>query len=288
MDIKNLDKYVEELHEEFSSALLRATRALSDVELAYRKLNQRYSYLSNRIHTEGLGVEAESNPKVFPSSPSNSFELVSASSWFSAFQALRRQGSGKTIELNGQTYVRPFTMKENLQARVEDFNTLTNPDGTQRTEEERRRFSNTWLDSCSSIHNLARTTRFKINPMSPELIALAQVPTQDYLAVPYVSSVLPELDASQGKYNQSLSRAEVLEQPAWLAATEEDRVLLGEAFDVLRTVKNAPAGWKGMGFYPYLDKEQDELRPLVVNCRNWTGDAEGRDQLCYDGRLLRR
>ena len=214
--------------------------------------------------------------------------LVSASSWFSALEELRRQGSGKTIAINGQTYVRPFTMKENLQARIEDYSTLINPDGAQRTEEERKRSFNTWLDSCSGIHYLAGTTRFKIIPRSNELITLTQAPVDDYLSVPYDQTSGTEFDSSRGKYNQALSRAEVLEQPAWLAVVEEDRALLGEAFDVMRTVKKAPADWKGMGFFVYPDKTQDELRPPFTSSQGRGGDADGRYLLGNDGRFLRR
>src|SRR3989344_5790737 len=201
------------------------------------------------------------NQPISPAAVSSRHKLVSANSWFSALEELRRQGGGKTIAINGRTYVRPFTMKENLQARIEDYNTLINPDGAQRTEEERKRSFNTWLDSCSGIHYLAGTTRFKIIPRSTELITLTQAPVDDYLSVPYDQTSGTEFDSSRGKYNQALSRAEVLEQPAWLAVVEEDRALLGEAFDVMRTVKKAPADWKGMGFYVYPNQAQDELRP---------------------------
>src|SRR3989344_3100634 len=214
--------------------------------------------------------------------------LVSASSWFSALEELRRQGTGKTIAINGQTYVRPFTMKENLQARIEDYSTLINPDGAQRTEEERKRSFNTWLDSCSGIHYLAGTTRFKIIPRSNELITLTQAPVDDYLSVPYDQTSGTEFDSSRGKYNQALSRAEVLEQPAWLAVVEEDRALLGEAFDVMRTVKKAPADWKGMGFYVYPNQAQDQLRPPFTSSQGRGGDADCRYLLGNDGRFLRR
>src|SRR3989338_7572377 len=237
------------------------------------------------------GIEVEENNAVqIHSSPAatSRYDLVSAPSWFSAFQELRRKGSGKTIVINGQTYVRPFTLKENLQARIEDYNILINQDGTKRTEEERKRFFNTWLDSCSGIHYLADTTRFKIIPSSNELITLIQAPREDYLAVPYAQTSGTELDSARGKYNQDLSRAEVMEHPAWLAAVEEDRVLLGEAFDVMRTVKKVPADWKGMGFYIWTDNEQDELRPLFVSSQGRDGNASGRCLLSYDGRFLRR
>jgi len=213
--------------------------------------------------------------------------LVSANSWFSALQKLRRQGSGKTIAINGQTYVHPFTMKENLQARIEDYNILTNPNNTRRTEEECSRFFNTWLDSCSGIHYLAGTTRFKIIPRSNELITLTQAPRENYLAVPYTQTSGTELNSTRGKYNQDLRRAEVMEHPAWRAAVEEDRALLGEAFDVMRTVKKAPADWKGMGFYVWSNHAQDELRPVFVNDLGRGGNASGGNLFCSGGRFLR-
>ena len=257
-------------------------------------LTKDYQVLLAERSTPAVSIPASSmeipsiNQTTSPAAASSKHELISADSWFSAFQALRQQGSGKTIAINGQTYVRPFTMKENLQARIEDYNTLTNTDGTQRTEEERKRFFITWLDSCSGTHYLANTTRFKIIPRSNELITLAQAPTKEYLSVPYAQTSGTELNSTRSKYNQNLSRAEVLKHPAWLAAVEEDQVLLGEAFDIMGAVNNAPADWKGMGFFVYPDKTQDELRPLFVNGQDGCGNAIGRNLLYDDGRLLRR
>ncbi len=261
----------------------------------YSSLNQDYqALLAERAEVKSANPPlVSSSAKVVQSDQSESvnyYSLVSAVSWFSALQNLRRQGSSKTITISGQNYVRPFTLKENLRARIEDYNTLTNPDGTQRTEEERQRFFNTWLDSCTGIHYLARTTRFKIISQSPQLITLAQAPAVNYLPIPYAQSAGREMDNTAGgtKYNQDLTRAEVLEQPAWLAAVEEDRVLLGEVFDVMRAVKNGSADWKGMGFYVYPNKPQDELRPLFVDSHGGDGNANGGNLLGSDGRFLRQ
>ncbi|HLC80160.1 MAG TPA: hypothetical protein VJG31_00130 [Candidatus Nanoarchaeia archaeon] len=254
-------------------------------------LNKDYQALLVEINKPAVSASSMEisafNQTISPAAVSSRHKLVSANSWFSALEELRRQGSGKTIAINGQTYVRPFTMKENLQARIEDYNLLTNPNGTKRTEEERKRFFNTWLDSCFGIHHLARTTRFKIIPCLNELITLAQAPTKDYLSVPYAQTSGTELDSARGKYNQNLSRAEVMKHPAWLAAVEEDQVLLGEAFDIMRTVNNAPADWNGMGFYVRPNKTQDGLRPLFVSDRGMGGSAGGRCLLVSDGRFLR-
>ena len=40
---------------------------------------------------------------------------------------------------DGSRIVRPLTFKENLQARVEDYNILNNPDGSAKTDNERLR-----------------------------------------------------------------------------------------------------------------------------------------------------
>ena len=78
-----------------------------------------------------------------------------------------------------------------------------------------------------------------------------------------------------------------MEHPAWRAAVEEDRALLGEAFDVMRTVKKAPADWKEMGFYVWPSQVQDELRPLFTSSRGRGGIAGDGGLLCSDGRFLR-
>ncbi len=286
MTQNDLTKRIEATLVDLGSIQARLNEIYTSLRRDYQACLEEIEKLNGSFH---VSSPADA-PPVQPEPTVNPYQLVSAPSWFSALEELRRQGSGKTIIIHSQDYVRPFTMKENLQARIEDFNTLTNPDGTERTEEERKRFFNIWLDSCSSIHYLARTTRFKINPVSPELITLAQAPTLDYLAAHYAQTQVTELDSTvRGvKYNCALSRAEVLEHPAWLAAVKEDRVLLGDAFDIVCAVKNAPANWNGMGFYVYPNKAQDELRPLFVDIHNYQGNANGRNSLTNYSRFLRQ
>ena len=67
---------------------------------------------------------------------------------------------------------RPFTFKENIEAKVNDYNTEKNPDGSKKTEEEKKRLFETWLDSSTGIAYKKKSTKYKIIQVSNELITI--------------------------------------------------------------------------------------------------------------------
>ena len=124
-------------------------------------------------------------------------------------------------ELRQASVKRPFTFKENLQARVEAY------------ESGDYRLFETWLNSCTGIVYKAGTTRFKIIPSCAELIGINKDFSHSFLPVEYDTIAGVELDSSKGKYNHLLTKAEVLEHPAWLASVEGDRTLLSAYTDIV-------------------------------------------------------
>ena len=56
--------------------------------------------------------------------------------------------------------VRPLTFRENILARVEDYERIVGSDGKGRDKKERLRLFEIWLDSCTGIGYKAGTTKF--------------------------------------------------------------------------------------------------------------------------------
>jgi hypothetical protein len=229
-----------------------------------------------------------------PASDFTARDYVEGSNYFRALQALRTSfANGEcpvqpTITINGQTYVRPPTLYEVLTARVNDFNSKTNPNGTPRKDEDPLRLFRIYLDSCTGRHYHGRTTKFKLIPICPQLVALPALSQKNYLELSYANSEGEERDSINGEYNVNLSKREVLEHQDWLFVANGDRSLLGATFDILKSAQGGGNDWKGMAFYINVSPQNDELRPLCVDARGCQGSAGGRNDLHDRSRFLRR
>jgi hypothetical protein len=179
----------------------------------------------------------------------------------------------------------PLTFKENIEARVNDYETLENPDGSERTKEERLKLLNIWLDSCAGIANKKESTKFKIVPVCKELILIDKNFNQFYLPVNYELVDGVELDSKKGKYNKPLTKPEVLEHPGWREAVEEDKKLLETYRDIVFAEKGNPN--KLMGFYVGSKTNSDQLRALCVGNLGYDSNADGRYYFNDDGSFLR-
>ncbi len=80
--------------------------------------------------------------------------------------------SGPLYEHDGKMIIRPPTVKEVIQARVEDYETLTNPDGSKRSLEERTCLIRTSFNTCAGVLFNPHTQKLKLNPLCKELITL--------------------------------------------------------------------------------------------------------------------
>ena len=196
------------------------------------------------------------------------------------------------FKVNGVEVVRPFTVAENMRARVEDFNRLRNADGSARSLEDRLALWNAWLDSCTGVANKAGTNKFKLIPVCKELIMIAPGFTEPFLPCEYDSLDGVEFNSRNRKYkyNKWMTQENVLAHPAWIEATEHDADLLREyatiAFANFQRIRPNNQPEQGMSFYVRQNTKQDELRPLGLVSAG-SSIANGSYDLSYIGRLAR-
>ncbi len=185
-----------------------------------------------------------------------------------------------TIVIGGATVPRALTFKENLEARVNDYERLKPGD-------ERLRLFKKWIDSCTGVAYKAGTTKFKIIPACHELITIDKDSRDNFLSVQYDLISVPELNSagSNGKYNLLLTKDEVLVHPGWLAAVEGDTALLRSYHDIVFAERPRNTGL--MSFWVRQNAPTDELRALFVLNLDDNSNAVGYKILNYNGSFLR-
>ncbi|MDP3733866.1 MAG: hypothetical protein Q8R37_01435 [Nanoarchaeota archaeon] len=192
-----------------------------------------------------------------------------------------------TFVIDDKKVYRPLTFKENIQARVEDFYTLYDESGKKRNMKQRLRLFNTFLDSCAGIAYKANSSEFKLILQSPHLIGINEDFNDELLPIDYNSlhgdGVIP-LNRNDGTYNQVLTQEQVLAQPAWNAAVEEDKPLLQEHTDIIFSQRKG----NNMGFWLRNEINEDHLRALFVSDLYDYSNADGYGYLNSNGCFLRR
>jgi len=173
--------------------------------------------------------------------------------------------------------IRPLTFEENIRARVNDFETLLDENGNDRSLEQRKRLFNTLLDSCTGIAYKAKTTKFKLITECSELVNIANNFNEEYLPISYNAVNGIELDSSKGIYNKLLTPQQVLEHKAWNAIVQ-DSSLLKTYTDIVFQLK---PGDKRMGFRVRQNTKKDELRALYVYVIDYISNADGDYSLDY-------
>src|SRR3989344_8632286 len=191
------------------------------------------------------------------------YELMpQANTYALGVEAVRNTATNNPfIQDNGSRIYRPLTFKENIEARVNDYETSKDKDGNERTPEERLRFFNTWLDSSTGIAFKKGSTLFKIINECSELITIDSAFNEAYLPVDYSKLQGNELDSSKGTYNKGLTKEQVIEHESWIAALQGDKSLLKNYAEIVFNVKK---GNELMGFYVRSNTGNDELRALCV------------------------
>src|SRR3989344_6387875 len=185
---------------------------------------------------------------------------------------------------DGSRIVRPLTFKENLQARVETYNTLKNVDGSAKTDDERLRLFNRWNYSCTGIAYKAGTTKFKIVHQSMDLIEISSEFNSGFMQIDYNFIDGIELGSNDAEYGTLLTSSQAKSHPAWLAAVENDNVLLSEYADIVFSLlKEKYKKTDGMAFWIRQNTETDELRALLVNYLNSNSSANGNCNLSGGG-----
>jgi hypothetical protein len=176
--------------------------------------------------------------------------------------------------IDGETYAKavqklrdmsaiPFTFKQNIEARVSNYNTLENLDGSKRTIEERLLLFNISLDSCTGIVNKAYSSRFKIIPYCLGLINIMPVSSNiKGLLADYEKTGGDELFTGWAKYDNDIIPEDVITHPAWLASLENDKELLKKYVSIyFKEFKKQ----RGMGFWVSKLESNEELRPLYLH-----------------------
>ncbi len=187
---------------------------------------------------------------------------------------------------DGSKVYRPLTFKEDITARVTDYNTLHNPDGSERTSEERLKlFTERWLDSCTGIAYQKGTGKFKVILQSKELITLPEDFNSNYLPISYNDIAGIELDRTGATYNALLNKTQVETHPAWLTAVEDDVALLKEYRDIVFAEKKTETA---MGFWLRNEIAEVQLRALFVYSLGYYSLASGNKNLLNFGSFLRR
>src|SRR3989344_2786195 len=164
---------------------------------------------------------------------------------------------------DGSNIYRPLTLKEDITARVTDYNTLHNHDGSERTPQERLRlFTERWLDSCTGVAYKKGTGKCKVVLQSKELITLPEDFNSDYFPINYNDIAGIELDRTAATYNALLNKNQVENHPAWRAAVEDDVTLLREYRDIVFAEKKTETA---MCFWLRTDILEGQLRALFVD-----------------------
>ncbi len=181
-------------------------------------------------------------------------------------------------ECDGQKIIRPLTFRENILARVEDFETLKNEDGTKRTLSDRLRLFYERLDSCSGVaYSSQKRDEFMIIPICEELITMPKNFRQEFIFVDYDSLKGKGISfkKSQIKSDLLLTEFEVITHPAWIALVEEDMRLLitysAIMFENMKLVDGKNAGF----FLHHRMKNEDLLNSVFVKSNVNNSDIRG-------------
>ena len=190
---------------------------------------------------------------------------------------------------NSQVY-RPLTTLASLEVMVNDYNRLKDANGKNRTQEDRERLFTNYKFTCTGVAYEKGGKKIKIIPQSTDLITIPETHNTAFLTEDYVNASGQTLIVEKAKYNQLLTKDEVLAHPAWIASVEQTkhgRKVLEEytniVFDMLATKKNST---KGMGFYITSNPTVDQLRALFVGSIDVYSGAGGGSGLSCDARFL--
>lgn len=225
------------------------------------------------IRTPAQAASADGRTSTLIAGTPKQYHFISAGNYFVALEQLRTDSAADqnslqpTVTIAGRTYVRPLTVKEILQFRLEDYNTLTNPNGSIRTEEERKRLLNQWFFTCSGIA-YSTDGKFKLSREAPQLITMNSIPTSAHLPVDYSAlnqnNTWQEFARNQRrvKYNAGLTEEEAVAHPMWQFLAEGDTTLIRETHQLNCSLYN-----RSTAMYAWLlgTPEQVQLRALALS-----------------------
>ncbi len=180
---------------------------------------------------------------------------------------------------SGKEVYRPFTFRENLLARIHQF-----------SQQNQQGLFNVYLDSCTGIVYRRNSTKFKIIPICKKLIELKSNFRGDFVRLSdgeYNVLEYPELDSTRGKYNQRLSKSEMLKHPAWNASVETVQYGGGYLKEYADIVFDSFGKSEASAFYVRKNTLDNELRALCVGRIGFDSLANGGSDLGDNARFLR-
>lgn len=168
--------------------------------------------------------------------------IVGGDSYFDGLKKLNAQDLAlknhrqPVVKIKNKDYIRPFTAKEMLQEKVEDFCREKASDGALRTMNERSiLWYYTWMDTCSAVllkqerdipQPVDKKYKIKIIPRCDDLIEGLSSKI-DYSRTDGIEITVS--DGMSGRFNKPNV---FLEHPFWLAIAEEDSCLLREVAEI--------------------------------------------------------
>jgi hypothetical protein len=238
------------------------------------------------------------SPQVAPTLVNGRYELMPHKSTYAlGVQALRNLSASSPDHpifprSDGSDIIRPLSFNEVIRAKLEDFNTLRDESGNERSLDDRLKFFDTYIDSSTGIAYKRGTKEFKIIPLCEPLITIDRGFNDRFMAVNYDSILGAELDSSAGKYGELLTKDEIENHPAWRTALLGDVDLLRNYRDVVfealkgRNDGNMPE--KAMGFWVLKNLPEDQLLALFVYYLNDSSNAYGNNDLSNNASFFLR
>lgn len=193
------------------------------------------------------------------------------------------------VKPDGSNIYRPLTMLESLEVMVNDYNTLKDASGQDRTSEDRKKLLSNYKFTCTGIAYKAGGKEIKIIPQSTELITIPSTHNSAFLPITYNNIIGTILNPANAKYNQLLSETEVNNHPAWIASvgdTKQGRNILKEYTSMIFKILSEKQQTTAMGFYTNQNPTTDELRALYVRVIGSNSFANGSYDLNYYARFL--
>ncbi len=171
----------------------------------------------------------------------------------------------------GKKIYRANTFLENILARMNDWETLRDPAGNERTLEDRKRYFVTWLDSSCGAAYKAKSTKLKLQLVCPQLMGIAKDFNEDFLPVDYASFKGIELDSNSRNFVRD----------GWQILLEDRTDVYRNYLEILKVItgkKIVPDFWKRK------NTTTDELGAVYVDDLGSGSDAS---VLNDGGRFLR-
>ncbi|MBI4739510.1 hypothetical protein HY772_08295 [Candidatus Woesearchaeota archaeon] len=193
-----------------------------------------------------------------------------------ACTAENNQNQPQIVLPDGRKVYRANTFLENILARMNGWETLRDPNGNERTVDERKRYFNTWLDSSCGIAYQKKSTKLKLQLVCPPLMGIAKDFNEAFLPVDYTSfNDDVTLDSSSNNFARD----------GWLALLEGKEDVYQNYLGVLKAIT-------GRDIVPYFwerqNTEKSELRAVYVDDIDSDSNAIDDSSLSYGGRFLRR